>query len=606
MDMSAPYGYSQPHNQPHPYQYGQLSQAPPIQPPPNQIYTAIYSGVHCYEYNVNDVAVMRRRADGWLNATQILKVAGVEKGKRTKILEKEILTGQHEKIQGGYGKYQGTWISYQRGREFCRQLGVEDLLLPLLDYDLAADGSTNEPFNSQVDTPTKEQTVAANRKRAFKSSVDHKRGAHLTNGTYFENISPTASNALAAMSKAARYDSPLPPRPGSSQHRLGSQQQIQAIPQYHNGQFMQGFTPDRADQQGQPMYAPINTFMRSDEAQEPPRKRMKASSSQDMYADVHPDLQVQHILQQQRDMAHAQYARMAEVGPISLPPLPADEKSEEKRLALLDLFADPARSDFTSHPAILQLAGEDLDAPLDGSANTALHWAATLARVHLMRLLISRGANIFRGNAAGQTALMSAVQVNNSLDHSCFPEMLEVLGSLIELRDATGRTVLHHIAVSSGIKGRSISSRYYLESLLEFVVRKGGGQDNSHRPISLSRFMSEVINVQDKTGNTALNLVARIGNRAIINQLDELGADFSIANHNGAKPSDFGIKTEKQGQTSQHQASSSSLIHTSGDAQSTKASSQIEQIKEELFASTYHLCLPVTQSILTSFQQQPP
>ena len=147
MDMSAPpYGYSQPHHQPHPYQYGTI-QSLPVQPPPNQIYTAIYSGVHCYEYNVNDVAVMRRRADGWLNATQILKVAGVEKGKRTKILEKEILTGQHEKIQGGYGKYQGTWISYQRGREFCRQLGVEDLLLPLLDYDLAADGSTNEPFN---------------------------------------------------------------------------------------------------------------------------------------------------------------------------------------------------------------------------------------------------------------------------------------------------------------------------------------------------------------------------------------------------------------------------------------------------------------------------
>lgn len=52
---------------------------------------------------------MRRRADGFLNATQILKLAGVEKGKRTKILEKEILIGEHEKVQGGYGKYQGTW-----------------------------------------------------------------------------------------------------------------------------------------------------------------------------------------------------------------------------------------------------------------------------------------------------------------------------------------------------------------------------------------------------------------------------------------------------------------------------------------------------------------
>ena len=52
---------------------------------------------------------MRRRADSYVNATQILKVAGVEKGRRTKILEKEILPGKHEIVQGGYGKYQGTW-----------------------------------------------------------------------------------------------------------------------------------------------------------------------------------------------------------------------------------------------------------------------------------------------------------------------------------------------------------------------------------------------------------------------------------------------------------------------------------------------------------------
>jgi len=62
-----------------------------------------------YECMVRGIAVMRRRADSYVNATQILKVAGVEKGRRTKILEKEILPGKHEIVQGGYGKYQGTW-----------------------------------------------------------------------------------------------------------------------------------------------------------------------------------------------------------------------------------------------------------------------------------------------------------------------------------------------------------------------------------------------------------------------------------------------------------------------------------------------------------------
>ena len=77
---------------------------------------------------VNNVAVMRRRHDSWLNATQILKVAGVEKGKRTKVLEKEILTGPHEKVQGGYGKYQGTWF----GQSFVHLLSLADIGLGLI------------------------------------------------------------------------------------------------------------------------------------------------------------------------------------------------------------------------------------------------------------------------------------------------------------------------------------------------------------------------------------------------------------------------------------------------------------------------------------------
>lgn len=75
----------------------------------SNIYTAIYSGVPVYELMCRGIAVMRRTHDSFLNATQILKVAGIDKGKRTKILEREVLIGPHEKVQGGYGKYQGTW-----------------------------------------------------------------------------------------------------------------------------------------------------------------------------------------------------------------------------------------------------------------------------------------------------------------------------------------------------------------------------------------------------------------------------------------------------------------------------------------------------------------
>ncbi len=76
------------------------------------VYAAVYSSVPVYEMMCNNVAVMRRQKDSFLNATQVLKVANIDKGKRTKILEKEIQNGDHEKVQGGYGKYQGTWYDF--------------------------------------------------------------------------------------------------------------------------------------------------------------------------------------------------------------------------------------------------------------------------------------------------------------------------------------------------------------------------------------------------------------------------------------------------------------------------------------------------------------
>jgi hypothetical protein len=52
---------------------------------------------------------MRRRHDDWINATHILKAAGFDKPARTRILEREVQKENHEKVQGGYGKYQGLW-----------------------------------------------------------------------------------------------------------------------------------------------------------------------------------------------------------------------------------------------------------------------------------------------------------------------------------------------------------------------------------------------------------------------------------------------------------------------------------------------------------------
>ncbi|KAI5357984.1 Putative transcription regulator HTH, APSES-type DNA-binding domain-containing protein [Septoria linicola] len=540
-----------------------------------QIYTAVYSNVSVYEMEISGVAVMRRRSDGWLNATQILKVAGVDKGKRTKVLEKEILTGEHEKVQGGYGKYQGTWISYRRGREFCRQYGVEDILRPLLDYDVAADGSQG---HGAQETPTKEQAMAAQRKKFYaNSSLDQRpNGPPGANGTFFSNISPTTSVALAAMNKAARLNSPAPRT--SSTPRPSNMRQSQREPS--NSQQSAASEIDHK----------LDSGYNAQSNGEPPRKRMRPDSqSQDMGPpDLPYDTSIRSATPTEPNMSFYEHKLMQESvnahgDPIALPPLPSPttDHEQEKMNLILDLFAEQGRMDYASHPALQQLSNDDLNMPLDAAANNALHWAATLAKVPLLKLLIQKGASIWRGNAAGQSPLISAVLVNNSWEHSCFPELLELLGPLIEVRDLQGRTILHHIAVSSGIKGRGPSSKYYLEALLEFLVRIGtksdaaGGAQGSasvaavaaaqadqqasaetssqdterpadalRGPISLVRFLSQIVNAQDKAGNTALNLVARIGNRSIIQQLLEIHADPTLPNRKGVSAKDFGVGLE--------------------------------------------------------------
>lgn len=518
-----------------------------------------------YEMEVNGIAVMRRRNDSWLNATQILKVAGIEKGKRTKVLEKEILIGEHEKVQGGYGKYQGTWIKFEKGLEFCRQYGVEEILRPLLTYDMGQDGGI--AGHGGVDTPTKEQAMAANRKRLYNAGSEARLNGQ--SGTFFKNISSTASHAVAAISKA-RFDSPAPRmrngnRPPSFS-RQSSQQQLDDSAFPASQQSMQSFTSDTSynmnghDSTYATQSAPQFSHMGSQsEFQEPPRKRIRPSPSISLsqQTDGFYDMSMREPSPTEPNESfvyhqHTQNMMQEDEIPAPLPPLPysATQPAESKRALLMSLFMDPSRTDFNRHEAFLSLSGEDLDMPIDNTAHTALHWAATLARLPLLRALISSGASIYRVNGGGETALMRACAVTNNLDFSAFPDLLELLGPTIEMRDSRGRTVLHHIAVTSAVKGRSQASKYYLESLLEFVVRQGSapnsqqmflGQAPAVKSMGIGRFMSEIVNAQDKSGDTALNIAARVGNRSIISQLLEVGADAGIPNRAGLRPVDFGI-----------------------------------------------------------------
>ncbi|SLM36685.1 Transcription regulator HTH, APSES-type DNA-binding domain [Lasallia pustulata] len=127
----------------------------------NRIYSATYSNVPVFEFNVEGNHVMRRRADDWINATHILKVADFDKPARTRILEREVQKSVHEKVQGGYGKYQGTWVPLHDGRVLAQRNGVLEKLRPIFDY---------VPGDRSPPQAPKHTTAASNKPKALKAA----------------------------------------------------------------------------------------------------------------------------------------------------------------------------------------------------------------------------------------------------------------------------------------------------------------------------------------------------------------------------------------------------------------------------------------------------
>lgn len=422
----------------------------------NTIYTAMYSGVKVIEMTIRGVSVMRRRNDSSFNATQILKIAGLDKAKRTKLLEREVHTGAHEKVQGGYGKFQGTWIPYDRAVALSQQYGVYEDLKPLFLFNVSSIEAN--------DTPTKEQAIAAQRKRSgLQESLELKQ---------------------------------QPSNLGRSYSTLTENDETELINNEESPTKKQRLSPSASNTNAHELE--FETFDH--------------------------DLNIENPNT-----------------PFTLIPLsgfiPEFEHSKE---VITQIFLS---QDFNSLADIVGgesgLADVNLDVSIDELGHTALHWAAALARIPLVTELVRRGSVRIRGNNNGESPLIRSVLVTNNYDQGSFHQLLNLLYPCIPLLDNQRRSVLHHIALTAGIKKRSAASRYYLETLLEWIVKTGTYLPKS--AISLGKFMNEIVNAQDKNGDTCLNIAARIGNKAIVQQLLDVGADPSIPNRAGLRPIDFGI-----------------------------------------------------------------
>ncbi|KAI9498309.1 hypothetical protein BDB00DRAFT_935535 [Zychaea mexicana] len=375
----------------------------------SRIFKATYSGVPVYEMLCKGVAVMRRRSDAYLNATQILKVADFDKPQRTRILEREVQIGKHEKVQGGYGKYQGTWVPFERGVALAQQYQVDQLLQPIFDYVKGDESPPVAPKHVTAASTRPRRAREPRRKR-----VKHEEEIEVSeaeNSSQYSEIHESDTSMLidggaaAAAAGGSRTPSPL---------------------------FRS--TSDVADGH---LLPPPMTYHHHHQQNHRPSKRAKRTnnSARDQDDEETEDEEPGH-------KASSSYAQK-----------------------LLHNFI----SGSTEVPPILQHPPRDLDVNviIDDEGHTSLHWAAAMGQLQTVKVLIHLKADVYRVNFKGQTALMRSVLFTNNFDRKTFHHMLDMLQKTIFNIDKKDQTVFHHVASTASWKGKVHASRYYMECLID-------------------------------------------------------------------------------------------------------------------------------------------
>ncbi|KAF1962364.1 apses-domain-containing protein [Byssothecium circinans] len=435
---------------------------PPL--PDGKIYSATYSNVPVYEFNVGGNHVMRRRADDWINATHILKVADYDKPARTRILEREVQKGVHEKVQGGYGKYQGTWIPLPEGRLLAERNGVLEKMRPMFDF---------VPGDRSPPPAPKHATAASNRPKAAAAAARQAAAAVARNNAFIaksqSQISEDVFDDSQRQSRSVYREETPDNVTVISESMLGDQDMMTAS-QYSVGSRK--------------------------------RKREDRMSVQDSQHQMWADALLDYFMLLDSDEGF--------VAPPEPPP------------------------------------SVNLDRPIDEKGHSAMHWAAAMGDVDVVKELITRGARLDCLSNNLETPLMRAVMFTNNFDKNMMPNMIKLFAQTVPRTDWFGSTVFHHIAATTSSANKFVCARYYLDCIINKLAE-------TWIPDEVTR----ILNVQDQNGDTAVMIAARNGARKCVRALLGRNVAVDIPNKKGETADDLIRDLNMRRRARPRQASSS-------------------------------------------------
>lgn len=139
----------------------------------------------CYVRGFESRIVMRRKHDDWINITQVFKIAKFSKTQRTKVLEKESSDMENEKVQGGYGRFQGTWIPLDKAKYMVNKYNIRDPVVnKILEFELDPNNppvkrSKNSVLkrsspNGRISSPSSYNKTPKKKNQANSSSLSRK------------------------------------------------------------------------------------------------------------------------------------------------------------------------------------------------------------------------------------------------------------------------------------------------------------------------------------------------------------------------------------------------------------------------------------------------
>jgi transcription factor MBP1 len=161
----------------------------------------------------------------------------------------------------------------------------------------------------------------------------------------------------------------------------------------------------------------------------------------------------------------------------------------------------------------------DLNRPIDEKGHSAIHWAAAMGDVDVVKDLIRRGARIDCTSTNLETPLMRAVMFTNNYDKNTMPSIAKMFHQTVHKTDWFDSTVFHHIAATTSSANKYVCARYYLDCIINKLTETWNSDE-----------ITRLLNFQDKNGDTAVHIAARNGARKLVRALLGRNVDVGIAN----------------------------------------------------------------------------